>query len=75
MSQFTVSKCICHKKDFSEIKAYIEQHNISSVKELQDQNYCSCGCGLCSPYIELMLETGEVSFEPGAYYKRSSKTE
>jgi NAD(P)H-nitrite reductase large subunit len=73
MSRFTVSKCICHKKDFSEIKLYVEKNDISSVSELQEQNYCSCGCGLCVPYIELMLETGETSFEPGAFYKRKSK--
>lgn len=75
MSKFTVSKCICHKKDFSEIKAYIEENDITTVKELQDQKYCSCGCSLCAPYIELMLKTGETSFEAGAYYKRKSKPE
>jgi bacterioferritin-associated ferredoxin len=75
MSQFSVSKCICHKKDFSEIKAYVEENEITSVRELQDQKYCCCGCGLCAPYIELMLKTGETTFEPGAFYKRKSKPE
>lgn len=75
MSQFSVSKCICHNKEFSEIKEFIEKNNIHSVGQLQEQKYCSCGCGLCAPYIELMLETGEVSFEPGAYYRRNTKTE
>lgn len=73
MSRFTVSKCICHQKDFSDIKSFAEENGISSVSELQGKQYCSCGCGLCAPYIELMLETGETSFEPGAYYKRKSK--
>lgn len=74
MSQFSVSKCICHSIDFTEVKSYSEENNITSVKELQEKKYCSCGCGLCAPYIELMLETGETSFEPGAYYKRRTKT-
>ncbi len=73
MSRFTVSKCICHKKDFTEIKNFVEENGISSVRELQELKYCSCGCGLCEPYIELMLKTGETSFEPGAFYKRKSK--
>lgn len=75
MSQFTVTKCICHNKEFSEIRAYVQENNIKSVRELQEQKYCSCGCGLCAPYIELMLKTGETSFEPGAYYRRGSKKE
>jgi len=74
MSHFSVSKCICHSKNFTEIKRYAEQNNITSLKELQDQKYCSCGCGLCAPYIELMLVTGETSFKPGAFYKRGTKT-
>lgn len=74
MSRFLVTKCICHNKNFSEIKKYVEDHNIEKVEELQSQNYCSNGCGLCLPYIELMLETGEISFEPGAYYKRKKAT-
>lgn len=69
MSGFKVSKCICHKRDFSEIKKYVEEKDYSTVEELQSDKFCSCSCGLCIPYIELMLKTGETEFEPGAYYK------
>ncbi|MBD3616175.1 MAG: hypothetical protein HUJ22_06330 [Gracilimonas sp.] len=72
MSRFLVSKCICHSREFSEIKEYAKENNFSSVEELQAQDFCGCGCGLCIPYIDLMLETGETAFEPGAYYKKKS---
>ncbi len=75
MSQFKVSRCICHKRDFTEIKEYAEENGYGSVEELQSDKFCSCSCGLCIPYIELMFETGETKFEPGAYYKRTSKIE
>jgi bacterioferritin-associated ferredoxin len=75
MSSFLVSKCICHKKDFSEVKDYAEANNYSSIKELQADNFCSNSCGLCIPYIELMFKTGETEFEPGAYYKRKAEVD
>lgn len=69
MSVKNVKSCICHGRSFKEIKEYAEDHNINTVKELQRDKYCSCGCGLCSPYVEMVLETGETEFTPGAYYK------
>lgn len=69
MGQFKVSKCICHKRDFAEIKAYAEEKGYQTVEELQTDKFCSCSCGLCIPYVELMLKTGDTEFEPGAYYK------
>lgn len=72
MSTFLVSKCICHSRPFPEIKQYALEHNYTTVEELQEVTFCSCKCGLCIPYIELMLETGETEFEPGAYLKEEN---
>lgn len=69
MSARNVKSCICHGRSFREIKEYAEKHNINSLQELQELRYCSCSCGLCSPYVEMVLETGETEFTPGAYYK------
>lgn len=71
MPNRTVNRCICHDKTFEEIKEYADDNNIRSVEELRWDNYCSCGCGLCSPYIEIVLETGETAFEPGGYYRKN----
>jgi NAD(P)H-nitrite reductase large subunit len=75
MSRYLVNRCICHSRSFKEIKAYAEESGITSVEELQAEDFCSCGCGLCIPYIELMFETGDTKFEPGAYYKKASNAD
>lgn len=72
MSTQAVTRCICHDRSFVEIKKYAEEHDVSTLEELQIKKYCSCGCGLCSPYVELMLKTGKTIFEPGAFYKRNN---
>ncbi len=72
MSRYLVTKCICHSREFTEVKEYAEENGYKSVEELQSDKFCSCSCGLCIPYIELMLETGETKFEPGAYYKNKN---
>lgn len=72
MSVQNVTGCICHSRSFQEVKEYAEEHNISTLQELQKVRYCSCSCGLCSPYVELVLETGQTAFAPGAYYKRGN---
>ena len=72
MSEFLVNQCICHKKTFDEVKAYAEENGYTTVEELQAEEFCSNSCRMCKPYIELMFETGETAFKPGAYYGRKS---
>ena len=72
MSEFLVNRCICHKKSFEEIKEYLEDNGLTSVEELQSAGFSSNSCKMCKPYIELMLETGETCFKPGAYYGRKN---
>lgn len=70
MSDFLVNRCICHNRTFQEIKLYALEQGYSDLKDLQTDNYCSNSCRMCGPYVELVLETGETSFKPGAYYKK-----
>lgn len=70
-SKYKVKKCICHERTFEEIKTYAETNGYSKVEQLQNDEYCSCQCGLCAPYVELMLKTGETVFEPGAYLQHN----
>lgn len=70
MSNFLVNRCICHERTFEEIKQYAEEKGYTELEDLQIDNYCSNGCRICAPYVEMVLETGETAFEPGAYYKR-----
>lgn len=73
MSKYKVSKCICHDRSFKEILDYARDNQYKEIDTLQEDDYCSCNCGMCVPYIELMFETGETEFEPGAYYRLSSQ--
>lgn len=73
MSSKTVNRCICHNHSFKEIKQYAGENNLDSLEQLQASKFCSCGCGLCAPYVELMLATGETAFEPGAFYRKKKE--
>lgn len=73
MSSLLVTHCICHSRSLKEIKDFSEQEGLTEVEELQAMDYCSNNCKMCKPYVELMLETGETAFEPGAYLKVVSK--
>jgi len=70
MGRNKVIKCICHKRSFEEIKSYASKHDLSSVDELQNRDYCSNSCGLCAPYVEVTLETGQTEFSPGEPFRK-----
>lgn len=69
MGSYNVEKCICHDKTFEDVKEYAQTNEIETLEELQERHFCSCGCRMCAPYVELVLETGKTSFKPGEYYK------
>lgn len=69
MASATVDRCICHRRRFSDIKKYCQEHDISTVEELKDDGICSTDCGLCIPYIRVMLKTGRTAFKPGESYE------
>lgn len=74
MGGFKVDRCVCQKISFDEIKDYARVHQITDIKQLQAREICSNKCHMCAPYVELVLETGEVSFEPGAYIGRKQSS-
>jgi bacterioferritin-associated ferredoxin len=69
MTPFKVTKCVCKKISFEEIKQYCDEHGISEIEPLREQEICSTNCRMCDPYIRVMFETGETEFTPGAYLK------
>lgn len=72
MAQNKVTKCICHDRSFEEVKAYAREQNLPTVEALQDHDFCSNSCGLCTPYVEVLLETGQTAFDPGEPYRRNN---
>ena len=65
-----VDRCVCHDVLFEQIKERAEKEGISTIEELQALEICSTKCRMCLPYIEMMFETGETKFRPGAYFER-----
>ncbi len=74
MTPFLVHKCVCHNIDFTDVKKYVEEHQIQDVKELQAAEVCSTKCQMCEPYVEILIKTGEVEFQPGAYIGRKKSS-
>lgn len=56
-----VSRCVCHNYSFEELKKLAGARTLS-YEQLCDETGCGTGCGMCEPYIKLMLMTGETKF-------------
>jgi len=58
-----VYMCMCYPTTFEEIKEIAEEKRWKTVDDIGDGLGCGTGCGLCRPYLALMLQTGETEFE------------
>lgn len=56
-----VDRCVCHSVPFTELKQLADQ-GLSTVEQLSERTSCCTGCGMCEPYVKLMLKTGNTSF-------------
>lgn len=56
-----VDRCICHNRTFAHLRAIIDRSG-ADLASLRTQTGCSTGCGMCLPYILLMMESGGTSF-------------
>lgn len=57
----TVERCICYDISFAELKAIADRTG-ADLETLSAKTGCCTGCGMCRPYVELMLKTGRTSF-------------
>lgn len=53
-----VDRCVCRGVTFEEVKALAEIVG-PDFDELSERTRCGTGCGMCKPYILIMLLTGE----------------
>ncbi|MEM1183774.1 MAG: (2Fe-2S)-binding protein [Planctomycetota bacterium] len=58
-----VDRCVCHRVTFQELAA-IAKRDGCDLDSLADRTGCTTGCGMCKPYVQLMLESGRTSFDP-----------
>ncbi|MFO0859435.1 MAG: (2Fe-2S)-binding protein [Phycisphaerales bacterium] len=52
-----VDRCVCRNVPFTELKKLADA-GIRDVDELSGRTGCGTGCGMCIPYIRVMLKTG-----------------
>ncbi len=68
MRDKTVTKCVCHGTTFRELKEYACEQKLNCVDDLVKRKKCCCGCGMCYPYVQKMMQTGDTTFAPGDIY-------
>jgi bacterioferritin-associated ferredoxin len=65
-----VTHCICARRSFADVLQQARSAGWVSVEELERQTGCGARCGLCRPYLQATLETGETRFRVGGYADR-----
>ena len=58
----SVDRCVCLSISFEDLKRLAERDRLS-FDQLRARTRCCTGCGLCEPYVRLMLKTGRTAFE------------
>ncbi len=53
----SVDRCICHDVPFEDLLAMVPEVG-ASFEALSARTRCGTGCGMCRPYILVMLKTG-----------------
>ncbi|MBL9119334.1 MAG: (2Fe-2S)-binding protein [Phycisphaerae bacterium] len=56
-----IDRCVCTDCTFEELKELAAKKNLD-FRALSRASGCGMGCGLCTPYIKVMLATGETVF-------------
>jgi bacterioferritin-associated ferredoxin len=59
-----VNRCVCYRVPFTEMKEVADANGIRDLETLQQRIFFGFKCGLCRPYVEQMLRTGQTEFEP-----------
>jgi bacterioferritin-associated ferredoxin len=59
MNPTPVDRCVCRNVTFAELWQ-IHQSTGASLRQLQAQTGCGTVCGMCLPYIKVVLKTGRV---------------
>ncbi|MCC6425380.1 MAG: (2Fe-2S)-binding protein [Phycisphaerales bacterium] len=55
-----VDRCVCHDITFERLKQLADERGIDAAG-LRELTGCGGGCGMCIPYIHVMLRTGQTS--------------
>lgn len=58
----TIDRCVCYSTTFAEILELARPNNWT-VDDVEKALGCGGACGMCKPYIEESLRTGEITFD------------
>lgn len=61
---WAVTRCVCQRVTFEALLRMAREHGWN-LEQLVAETGAGDQCGLCLPYIEKMLETGETRFKVG----------
>jgi bacterioferritin-associated ferredoxin len=56
-----IDRCVCFDLRFSDLKKKLDERP-ASMDQIARRYGCGSCCGICRPYIERMLESGETVF-------------
>lgn len=56
-----IDRCICYDRTFAELRVAAVADGLG-MDEITKRFGCGSCCGVCRPYIERMLDTGETVF-------------
>jgi bacterioferritin-associated ferredoxin len=59
--ELRIDRCVCYDRTFAELRAAACVDGLD-MDGLSRRFGCGSCCGVCRPYIERMLETGETVF-------------
>lgn len=60
--QLRIDRCVCHDVPFGEVVQWSKSTGCRSVDEAAREFKCTTSCGMCMPYVERALETGQSVF-------------
>lgn len=60
-NDFEIDRCVCFNIRFADLKQKLDERP-ASMDQIARRFGCGSCCGLCRPYIERMLETGQTVF-------------
>ena len=55
----SIRRCVCGDTTFEELV----REGVRTMEEAENRG-CGVNCGLCRPYLERMVATGETAFAP-----------
>ena len=60
--QLRIERCVCHDVTFREVVEWSAATGCRNVEGVARELKCTTSCGMCLPYVERALETGQAVF-------------